>query len=360
MMKVLMIVRTTFYTAKGGDTVQVLQTAEFLRKQGLLVDIKLTSESMNYQLYHFLHFFNIIRPADVLYHIRKANKPFFISTILVDYSEYDKYHRKGLGRIIFSLFNSDGVEYIKTISRWLLGKDRLMSPEYLWKGQRNAITEVLNKASLLLPNSHSEFLRINARYPCNTAYVKVPNGVNTQLFAFNSRIKKDPVLVLCVARIEGIKNQYNLIKALNNTQFQLLIIGSAAPNQFAYYQACRNAAGSNVHFIEHLPQEELVAWYQKASVHVLPSWFETTGLSSLEAAVMGCNIVVTDKGDTREYFGDHALYCEPGSPDSIYQCVANAAGKTNDGLLQQKIHAQYTWQQATERTMEAYKLVKQK
>jgi len=37
-------------------------------------------------------------------------------------------------------------------------------------------------------------------------------------------------------------------------------------------------------------------------VHMLPSWFETTGLSSIEAAVMHCNIVITDKGDTREYF----------------------------------------------------------
>ena len=36
------------------------------------------------------------------------------------------------------------------------------------------------------------------------------------------KIGKDPLMVLCVARIEGIKNQLNLIKALNNTEYQLL------------------------------------------------------------------------------------------------------------------------------------------
>jgi len=37
--------------------------------------------------------------------------------------------------------------------------------------------------------------------------------------------------VLCIARIEGIKNQLNLIKALNDTEFNVLLIGSHAPNQ---------------------------------------------------------------------------------------------------------------------------------
>jgi len=39
---------------------------------------------------------------------------------------------------------------------------------------------------------------------------------------------------------------------------------------------------------------------------VLPSWFETTGLSSIEAGVMGCNIVITDKV-MQEYFSHHAF-----------------------------------------------------
>ena len=76
MLKVAMIVRTTFYTAKGGDTIQVLQTAAHLAGYNTCVDIKLTNEKIEYGQYDLLHFFNITRPADILYHIRRSGKPF--------------------------------------------------------------------------------------------------------------------------------------------------------------------------------------------------------------------------------------------------------------------------------------------
>lgn len=357
MIKVVMIVRATFYTSKGGDTIQVLQTAAHLAGHNISVDIKLTNEKIEYSQYDLLHFFNITRPADMLYHIRKAGKPFFVSTILIDYSEYDKYHRKGLAGRLFRFLSADGIEYMKTISRWILAKDKLVSLEYLWKGQRKTIVEILKHAALLLPNSHSEYRRLKQQYNCITNHIVVPNGVDTSLFSFNNKIEKDPRLVLCVARIEGIKNQVNLIRALKNTNFNLVIIGSVALNQTSYYDMCREMATDNIHFIEYLPQEELVSYYQKAKVHVLPSWFETTGLSSLEAAAMGCNIVITDKGDTKEYFGTDANYCDPGSPESIYNNVKKAAKKPYDGTLQQKIRTHYSWEQATIRTIDAYKKV---
>ena len=103
-------------------------------------------------------------------------------------------------------------------------------------------------------------------------------------------------MVLCVARIEGIKNQYNLIRALNDTAYKLILIGDAAPNQKGYYRQCKKIAAANISFLDYLPQEQLVDHYAAAKVHVLPSWFEVCGLSSLEAAAMGCRLVITDNG----------------------------------------------------------------
>ena len=357
MIRVVMIVRSTFYTVKGGDTVQAQQTASRLEKTAVHADIKLTTEKIAYEDYDLLHFFNITRPADICYHIRASGKRFLISSILIDYSEYDQQHRKGLPGILFRLLNADGIEYMKTLSRWLLGRDKMMSPEYLWKGQRRTIKEILQQAALVLPNSHSEYKRLSVQYNCSTAHQVVPNGIDTVLFSANQTIEKDPLLVICVARIEGLKNQLNLIKALRNTRYKLVIIGAVA-NQHGYYKACREMATSNIQFVDHLPQEELVTYYQKAKVHVLPSWFETTGLSSLEAAAMGCNIVITDKGDTREYFGNEAAYCDPALPESIYAAIEKAATHACSKLLQHKILTQYSWEQATLRTIEAYKRVK--
>jgi glycosyltransferase involved in cell wall biosynthesis len=354
MIKVAMITRSTLYSAAGGDTIQALQTASLLREYGCIADIKLTHETIDYDRYQLLHFFNITRPADILHHIEKTDIPFVVSTILINYSEYDKYHRSGFAGIVFRYLSADTIEYLKSLSRWIKGKDQLMSISFMWKGQRKAINQILKKAGLLLPNSASEYRRLSEAYECTTAYMVVPNAVNTDLFRYDSLVKKDPHLILCVARIEGIKNQLTLIRALNNTKYNLIIIGAAAPNQLSYYDSCRNAAASNIQFIQHLPQEELVAYYQKAKVHVLPSWFETTGLSSLEAAAMGCNIVITDKGDTKEYFGEHAVYCSPSSASNIFSAVERAASLPVNETLQQKIHTHYTWQQASRHTAEGY------
>ena len=357
MIKVAMIARSTLFSAKGGDTIQALQTASGLSDYGFAIDIKLTNETIDYSKYNLLHFFNITRPADILYHIRKANIPFVVSPIMINYSEYDKYYRSGLAGFLFRWLPANGIEYIKAVSRWLLGKDKMMSLSYLWKGQKTSVLEIMKKARLLLPNSSSEYKRIKETYGCNTNYLVVPNAVDSGLFKFDTRIKKTGNLVICAARIEGIKNQLNLIKALNNTKYQLLIIGAPAPNQLSYYQNCKKHAAGNIRFIEQTSQKELAAYYQQAKVHVLASWFETTGLSSLEAAAMGCNIVITDKGDTKEYFGDDAFYCTPSSPESIYSAIEKAAASPLNEKLQTKISAMYTWQQASMRTAEGYKQI---
>lgn len=353
-MRIAFITRSTLYTTPGGDTIQVLQTAKHLRKLGMDVDVLLTNQTINYKSYNLLHFTNITRPADILYHISRSTKPFVVSPVLVDYSEYDRTQRKGITGSIFGAFSSGSNEYIKTCARWLKGKDSLRTKSYLWKGQRKSIREILRRVSLLLPNSEAEYTRLVNDYGIPASYSVVPNGVDTSFFHSGDEDQKDEKLVLCAARIEGIKNQLNLIRALNNTSYTLLLIGSAAPNQQAYSRFCRKIASHNIVFREHVPQEALLAYYQKAKVHALPSWFETCGLSSLEAAAAGCNVTITDKGYTREYFGSDAFYCDPANPASIYAAVEAASKNPVKNNLQEKIRNQFTWQKAAEITARAY------
>jgi glycosyltransferase involved in cell wall biosynthesis len=81
---------------------------------------------------------------------------------------------------------------------------------------------------------------------------------------------------------------------------------------------------------------------------------ETTGLSSLEAGVMGANLVITEKGDTREYFGDLARYCSPDSIDSIRAAVTSAFNAPRSDLLRERILEKYTWSAAAEATLAGY------
>jgi len=356
--KVLFIARSTLFKDRGGDTVQALRTAEYLRKAGIAVDVKLTSEAIDYGEYQLLHFFNIIRPADILRHIRRSGKPYVVSTIFVDYSEYERKARKGFTGLLSRIVPSDWMEYLKVIARWLVNGEKLVSSSYILYGQRASIRKIVRGAGMLLPNSASEYQRLYAHYRQAQRFTVVPNAIDPQLFRPPGGVaERDDRLVICVGRIEGRKNQLNLIRALNGTFYRLIIIGSPSANQLGYYAECKKAAAANVSFVAATDQETLLDFYLKARVHVLPSWFETTGLSSLEAAAMGCNLVITGKGDTREYFEDDAWYCEPDSPASIREAVDRAAAAPFNVSLQNRIFTTYTWEQAAQKTAAAYKAV---
>jgi len=354
-MKVLFIARSTLYEVYGGDTVQMLATAKYLRQNGVDVDIKLTHEKIDYSPYDLLHLFNIIRPADHLYHVKKSRKPFVISTIYVDFKEYERRQRKGISKWATRIFPPGRIEYFKVIARLLKNGERIRSPEYLWKGHKNSIRYLAKKAEVILPNSFSEALRFAKDYKVTVPFHVIFNGIDPEIFPPQSEeVKRDPKLVLCVARIEGKKNQLKLIEALNDTPFQLLIIGKPAPNHLKYYEDCRRIAASNVSFEGFVPIEKLQHYYRKAKVHVLPSWNETCGLSSLEAAYNGCNIVVTDKGDTKEYYHDHAWYCDPDDADSILQAVITAAEAPTRSDYIKEIDENFTWKNAASETLNAY------
>lgn len=355
-MKVAFISRATLYSAPGGDTKQLDLTAQYLRGLGVAVDIYKASDEIDYTQYDLLHFFNIIRPANILKHIRLSGKPYVISTIFVDYGKVTAIGK--VQKLLKQFLSDDTMEYIKAIARSIKNGEKIVSPEYILKGHRASIKYIIRNASILLPNSANEYNRLHTKYGVAAQYRIIPNGINT--VSVNKQYPQEDKYrnaVICMARIEPMKNQLNLIRALNGTPYQLYIHGKPSPNGAEYYQQCKLEAGANVHIEGHLGEDPLFAAYSNAKVHVLPSYFETTGLSSLEAAVMGCNIVITDRGDTRDYFQDDAWYCEPDDIDSIREAVTKAYNAPFDENFRKRILENYTWQRAAEETLAAYKQV---
>jgi len=357
-MNILYILRASSHAVKGGDTIQAYKTAEALRLLGINIDIRLCNEkNIAYRKYHLIHFFNIIRPADILLHLKKSQLPYVVSTIFVDYTAYEQQDKSLKGRFL-NLFNRETKEYLKAIARMLLNGERIGSLQYLLLGQKKSIQHILKNAAALLPNSESEYQRLVKAYGIEKTYQVVCNSADTELFNCDETMinNKENNMVLCVARVEGRKNQLNLIKALNNTNFKLYLIGNPAPNHLAYYEACKLAASENVHFISELSQTELSSYYQKAKVHVLPSWFETTGLSSLEALFSGCSLVLTKYGDTLAYFPEGPnFYCDPASPLSIRNAIEKAAANRPSTAYIQSARETYNWQNTATQTLLTYK-----
>lgn len=351
-MNVLFIARATLYDSPGGDTVQIIKTAEGLRKLDITVDIGLTTSTFDYQKYDIVHFFNIIRPSDILYHFNKSNRT-VISTIFVDYTEQEIKSGTFLRSFMTRVLGGDFIEYLKAVAKAILGKEKLRSKEYFFKGQYNSIKYLYKNSNAILPNSFSEMLRLQKKYgKTNALLLKVVNAVDPiENIVSNEKYRSS---IVCVGRIERRKNQLNLIKAVNGLGIPCYIIGKPAINDYKYYELCKKEAGNNVFFIDVLPQHEVYEIMKAAKVHVLPSWFETTGLVSLEAAYYGCNIVITNKGDQEEYFEDNAFYCDPENINSIKNAILKAYDAPFNKGFKKHIANYYNWNQTAEQTKQCY------
>jgi len=366
-MKVLFQSRKTLFSVPGGDTIQIMKTAEYLRKLGCHVDIS-TDLEPDVSKYDVIHLFNLMRPQEIYIqalNAKKYQKKVALSTIYGSYIEYEKKGRIGLFSLLSKRLKGDQIEYLKVLARgiknfeWNVGTSTLLR-----KGYRRLQAEVVCLTDLFLPNSEGERLRILSDFPKakNKKFIIVPNAVDTQLFGktfknIPKEVSQFKGCILCVARIEGRKNQLNLVRAVNQMPYMLVLVGNPAPNHLAYYRKIKRESGSNVRLVGYVSHERLPYYYSVARVHAMPSWMETPGLSSLEAGVMGCNIVVTEKGDTKEYFGEHAFYCEPDSVDSIKEALEKAWNNRNNDKLREHILSHFTWEKVAERTRVGYEII---
>ena len=355
-MRIALISRSSLFKVKGGDTTQIVKTSEELNRLGIETEIRLADENINYEKYDLLHFFNLIRPADHLLHIRRSNKPYLVSTIYLDYTQFDKFGRPAFQKFLFSTLGKHPSELFKNSYRYIKKQDKLITYSYLL-GHQKAMKAVLRDAAMLLPNSTSEYIRIVNDLDIEKDYIVVPNGIDSRIFGKIPKNVTREEKVCCVGQVYGMKNQLKLIKACKKIKVPLELIGKSPPNHKKYYNLCLERSNEHIKFVDFMPQEYLLKFYASSKVHALPSWFETTGLSSLEAGAMGCNLVVGIGGDTREYFGDYASFCDPLNQTTIEKAIEAALNKPTTDNLREKILNDYTWEKAAKKTLEAYQKV---
>lgn len=331
-MKVLLQNRNSFRNSIAGDGIQLIKTKEYLEK--LQVNVEISSDpSHDLSGIDLVHIFNIM-PVEEVY-------PFFQNA-----------NRQGK-KIVLSPIFWDPREFLEQSG----------SPNDFqgwWLKTMPLRLEILNRTAMILPNSKLELAALESVFPELPPAMIVPNAADIAFAAarperFIRRYQwRD--FVLSVGRICRRKNQLALIKAMKALKLPLVLIGPL--NDSLYYRECRRqAAGGKTLFLDCLKGNDLASAYAAAKVHALVSWYDTPGLVSLEAALAGCNIVSTDRGSAREYFGGLVDYCDPGDPESIKNAVANSWHKKPDRRLKQLVLEKYTWEKAALATLEAYKAV---
>lgn len=363
-MKVLFQSRANLYSAPGGDLVQMEKTKKYLEKKGIIVDISLESEP-NLEGYDIVHLFNLMEPQDIYLQMQNAikqNKKFVLSTIYGLYTEFERKARGGLFQYVANVLSPYQIGYIKTLIKQFAEK-RMHKGVYkmMFKGYYGMMKEIVDNASVFLPNSESEMQRVAKEYKLKDyKYVSVPNAIDREVFDNNTEeevneYEKYRGCILCAARIEGRKSTLALVQAVKNSPYTLVLVGKESANQKKFVQKVHEEAGDNVVFLGIVPHEKLKKLYSVAKVHALVSWMETPGLSSLEAGAMGCNVVVTTKGDTYDYFKDYAYYCEPDDIQSIRKAIDDAYAAAPNPELKKRILENYIWEKTAEETIKGYK-----
>jgi len=208
------------------------------------------------------------------------------------------------------------------IQRRFYALERDMSPDAMRR-------TIYDTADVLLPNSHIEYDYLHQHFGTRNDYVAVPNAVDAvfatgdaDAFAQKFGLRD---FVLCCAAVQARKNQIRLIRAADALGLPLVLIG---PAEARYAARCRAAASDRVHFLGQLEGADLRNAYAAARTHALVSFYEPPGLASLEAAISGNTVVVSDRGSPREYFGDQAFYCDPVDVPSIEAALSRAWAAT--------------------------------
>lgn len=230
------------------------------------------------------------------------------------------------------------------------------------------LRSVLRDVDLVLPNSDAEAVRLRARFRVEGGprWVTVPLGVHVDRWPRRRAAPEErrallarhglegaDLLVATVARLEPRKNQLAVVSAIDRVDgAALLLVGPDGEQPYAgtVEEAVRARAGrvARTGALAPAAVAELLA---AVDVHVLASHWETLGLATLEAAAVGCAVVVTPEGAATEYLGRHASLADPGDPASIAAAIRGAA---SSGAVPAEVVAGFDWSRAVDALAAAY------
>jgi len=191
-------------------------------------------------------------------------------------------------------------------------------PEYMWKflmwasnhvkGASRVLRQkklLFDNADLLLALNRHEKKALGQVFRQNPDKIRIiPNGrpAHFEKISDSEQIfrKKFGIegYILCVAVISDRKNQRILIEAVNELPYKLVIIGKSPVGMEKYEVQCKAIADPDkVLFCGEINNEDplLVSAYKSAKVFALMSRFEVQPLVFVEAAMMGCQILTSNR-----------------------------------------------------------------
>ena len=374
--KILLVNHGSAGDFRGGDAAQIRHTARWLERFGHRVVAEQTNQP-DCRGFDLVHVFNCRHDDAFAAQVdaaRQQGLPVVVSPIWIPLVEALWGSRTAMAVLQGAVNNqasaSGPFDYLRQRSMVLqLGERQFTYPlgdASVQEGNQR-IGAVLQQVDALLPNSWLELQSVRRDLLWHGGCFGVaPYGVDPVRFLdadpepFRRWSGIEGPFVLQAGRVEPAKNPAMLLWALKDMGLKVVLAGGTKiwPE---YVDLCRAIGADRLTLVEHLPPELLASAYAAASCHALPSWCETCGLVSLEAALSGTPVVGSTAVHEVEYLQGDAWLADQADPASIRLAVeqAMAAGRDSERprRLRQRVLEQYSWLRTTEATEALYRRV---
>ncbi len=337
-MKILYGAHPAVAIKKGGLYIQLMKTKSYMENLGFEIELFNPWKCPDAKSYDFFHLFganfstNIIATEIVGCGIPLIVTPVYFSK----HSSFQLRHINRINTILFKLF-------------------KISTPHIYTE-------EILASANRILPNTEMEKNLIVKAFCIPERNVSVIHNAVEKRFAQASPDKfidefglKD--FILYVGYIGyGRKNTLYLIRALKSLDVRAVFIGPVVKTPYGKLCMKEISKNRNIKVLEALRHNSplLESAYAACDTFVLPSLFETPGISALEAGLAGAKIVITKYGGTTEYFRGEAKYVEPKSVKSIRNGIIESLSKKKTASLKNYILKNYIWENIAKKIEKVY------
>jgi glycosyltransferase involved in cell wall biosynthesis len=332
-MRVAYILSHSRLSPTNGVVSQALTWKEGLEQNGHKVTLINMWEANNWKEFDILHFFGFSQYTyEFVRAVKRINPNIVVSPIL----------DPPVSKLAMKLY-----------SYWGCEKLRLFNLNYCLRLAKDDIKLMLTRS-----NFENGYISESFGFPnSKIATVRLSYDDNKFISKEHHSVREDFCLHISLLMDER-KNVRRLIEAAKKYNFNLKLGGKLRNDgEVKLLNEWINGA-DNVEYLGFLSTKVMLDLYSKAKVFALPSTFEGVGIVGLEAAAMGCDIVVTNVGGPKEYYSGYATNVNPFSIDDIGLAISNALNKNDSNQdLNHYVRHNYSLRKITEDLVNSYKSV---
>ena len=195
----------------------------------------------------------------------------------------------------------------------------------------------------------------------------IHNGVNTEFFKPLNNIQKEYDLIWVGRYVPGKGIEF-LIQALNELKkqvnnFKVIMVGSGPLKKSIEEMTDKSNLKNNVSFIENISNDEMLYYYNKSKLFVLPSIEEGVPRTILEAMSCGLPVICSDLPQLKTLIDGSGILVPKRDITKIADAVIKIQTDTKiyekfSKNARYQIAIKYSWEDTVKKTIELYEEVK--